>query len=209
MIAVYILLGFLGILLLILLLPAGVHVRYDREGLLVRLVLGPVRWQLLPRRRKKKEKAGKKEQAKEKSPPKAAAGHKKPPEEQKKGGSLRELLTYVPTGLELLNAIRRSLVMRKLELLVNLGGDDPCDLALLYGKAWAGLGSIIPLLERCFRIRRRNIQVFCDFTAESTEIFAQGEIVACPARLLGIAVRYGWRLFRQYEKNKKTKKAVQ
>lgn len=208
MIAVYILLGILGILVLLLLLPAGVHMRYSREGLLVRLVFGPVRWQLLPRRREKKEKPPKKKESKQQGPSKDSPEKKQKPEEKKRGGSLRELMSYVPTGLELLNAIRRSLLMRRLEILVNLGGDDPCDLALLYGKAWAAVGNAVPLLERCFRIRHRDIQVFCDFSAESTEIFAQAEIVACPARLLGVAVRYGWRLFRQYQKHKKTKKAV-
>ena len=129
-------------------------------------------------------------------------------EAPKKGGNLKDLMEYVPIGLDLLNAIRRRLLMRKLVLLVNLAGNDPCDLALLYGKANAGVAGALPLLERCFRIRHRDVQVFCDFTADSTEVYAELEIVACPARLLAVLLRYGWKLLRTYLKQK-SKKAVQ
>lgn len=206
MIAVYILLGILGILLLLLCLPAGVHLRYSAAGMALKLVYGPIRLQLLPSKGKKKKKKEKK--PKEKPAPKEPEPVKNATEAPKKGGNLKDLMEYVPIGLDLLNAIRRRLLMRKLVLLVNLAGNDPCDLALLYGKANAGVAGALPLLERCFRIRHRDVQVFCDFTADSTEVYAELEIVACPARLLAVLLRYGWKLLRTYLKQK-SKKAVQ
>lgn len=206
MIAVYILLGILGVLLLLLCLPAGVHLRYSAAGMALKLVYGPIRLRLLPAKGKKKKKKEKK--PKEKPAPKEPEPVKNATEAPKKGGNLKDLMAYVPIGLDLLNAIRRRLLMRKLVLLVNLAGNDPCDLALLYGKANAGVAGALPLLERCFRIRHRDVQVFCDFTADSTEVYAELEIVACPARLLAVLLRYGWKLLRTYLKQK-SKKAVQ
>lgn len=206
MIAVYILLGILGILLLLLCLPAGVHLCYSAAGMALKLVYGPIRLRLLPAKGKKKKKKEKK--PKEKPAPKELESVKNATEAPKKGGNLKDLMEYVPIGLDLLNAIRRRLLMRKLVLLVNLAGNDPCDLALLYGKANAGVAGALPLLERCFRIRHRDVQVFCDFTADSTEVYAELEIVACPARLLAVLLRYGWKLLRTYLKQK-SKKAVQ
>ena len=202
MIAVYILLGILGVLLLLLCLPAGVHLRYSAAGMALKLVYGPIRLRLLPAKGKKKKKKEKK--PKEKPAPKEPEPVKNATEAPKKGGNLKDLMEYVPIGLDLLNAIRRRLLMRKLVLLVNLAGNDPCDLALLYGKANAGVAGALPLLERCFRIRHRDVQVFCDFT----EVYAELEIVACPARLLAVLLRYGWKLLRTYLKQK-SKKAVQ
>lgn len=205
MIALYLVLGLLGLLTLLLVLPAGVRVRYDSRGFRLTLVYGPVRWHLLPR----KKRAKKEKSAPDKPPAEGRRDAGAAPEPEKKGGSLKLLWDYAPTCLELLGAVRRRLLLRKLELLVNLAGDDPCDLAVLYGRAWAAVGGVTALLENAFRICRRNVQVFCDFTAEETRAYLDLEIVACPARLLAVALRYGWRLLRQYFANKKAKKAVQ
>lgn len=207
MIALYIVLGILGMLFLLLCLPAGVYLRYSAEGMSLKLVYGPLRFQLLPSRGGKKTK---KEKKPGKAAPKKVKSTKPVPKVEHtspKGGKLKDLMEYIPIGRNFLGAIRRSLLMRRLVLLVNLAGNDPCDLALLYGKANAGVACAMPLLERAFRIRQRDIQVFCDFTADSTEVYAELEIVACPARLIAVALRYGWRLLRTFMKQK-SKKAV-
>lgn len=196
----YVLLGVLGLLLIALFLPVGIRFRYNAEGVLLKLVLGPVRWRLYPRKKKcpkeEKEKPKKKVKQKEKS----KKTEEKKTEEQKKGGTIRPLLQYVPLGMEFLGDIRRSILMRKLELFVNLAGDDPCDLAILYGTAWGAIEAVRPMMHNAFRIRKEDVQVFCDFTAESTEVYVDTEIVACPARLLVIVLRYGWRALEIYRK---------
>ena len=101
----------------------------------------------------------------------------------------------------------RRLLVRRLEFWVKLGGDDPCDLAIRYGRAWACLGALQPLLDRALRIRRKDVQVDCDFTAEDTEVDLRVDLVLCPARLLGLLLRQGPALLRIYEEQK-IKKAV-
>ena len=62
----------LGVLVLLAILPLGASVRYDSEGVLVRLIASPVKITLFPRPKKKKSsrKAGQeKEQKKEKKTP--------------------------------------------------------------------------------------------------------------------------------------------
>lgn len=215
MIVLYCFLGFLALIFLLLLLPAGAWVRYSSDGLTLKVIYGPIRLQIVPKKKKapkkekpKKEKKPKAEKAKK--PKKKAEPPKAPTETQvpKKGGSVKELLEYVPIGLKLLGAIERRLMLRNLVVLVKLAGDDPCDLALLYGKANAAIAAALPLLEAAFRIRKRDIQVFCDFTADSTEVYAELDIAACPLRLIAVVLRYGFQALKTYLKQQKTKKAV-
>ena len=44
------------ILFLLAILPLGAHVRYDADGTVVKLIIGPVRWQLIPKKPKKPKK---------------------------------------------------------------------------------------------------------------------------------------------------------
>lgn len=209
MIALYILLGFLGILLLLLLIPGGVLVVYSSAGLSVKAAYGPIHFRLVPKKKKapkkKTEKPEKKKAAPAQETPKVPGETELP----KRGGSVNDLLEYIPVGLKLLDAIRLRLVMRKLVVYACLGGDDPCDLAVLYGKATGAAAAAMPLLERAFRIRKRDVQVFCDFTADETQVYAELDIAACPLRLLVVALRYGIQALKIYLKQQKSKKAVQ
>jgi hypothetical protein len=101
---------------------------------------------------------------------------------------------------KLLVVFFRKLRIRKLELKLILAGDDPCDLAVNYGKTWAATGSLIPMLEELFVIRKRDVDVSCDFTAEETKVYAAADITILTGRLLGLAVRYGYQALREYLK---------
>ena len=153
---------------------------------------------------KEKKKPVKEKKPTTSAPPKVKGGKGTP---AKKGGGLSGILEYVPIVKDLLDGIRVRLLVRKMVLYVNLAGEDPCDLALLYGKATAAAGCAIPLLEQVFRIRRRDVQIFCDFTAEQTEIYLDLAIVASPARILWLVLRQGIRFLRTFMKQK-TAKAV-
>ena len=201
----WILAGILAVLLALLVLPVGVRVCYDVSGLRICLLAGPIRWQLLPA----KSKWWFKRRTKDKpAPPARPAG--KPagkPKLAHKGGAWSNLKPYLPVFRNLLLGLRRRLLVRRLEFWVKLGGDDPCDLAIRYGRAWACLGALQPLLDRALRIRRKDVQVDCDFTAEDTEVDLRVDLVPCPARLLGLLLRQGPALLRIYEEQK-IKKAV-
>ena len=87
-----------------------------------------------------------------------------------------------------------------------MAGDDPCDLATNYGKAWAALGNLIPLLEQVFVIRKRDLEVECDFTADQTRITARLDLTITIGRLLAIVVFYGVKILCQFLKISKTRK---
>ena len=198
----------LGILVLLAVLPLGVAVRYDEDGAAVRIIAGPVKITLFPRPKKKKkpkkEKKPKEKKTKtKKAPPKSAGAQSstpapapvtteekapakkaKPEKKAQKGGSVTDFLPLVKILFDFLGDFKRKLRVNLLEVKVTLAGDDPCDLATNYGRAWAALGNLLPRLERFLVIQKRDIDIQCDFTASSTTIFARLELTITLGRLL-------------------------
>lgn len=209
----------LAVLVLLAVLPLGGYVRYDDSGVLVKIVAGPVKFTVYPM--KKKEKKPKKVKTTEKSaeagaqtvPPAQSAGPdlsdlepvpEEPPE--KKGGSLTDFLPLVKVALDLLGDFRRKLRVNLLEVKLILAGDDPADLAISYGRAWTAVGNLMPRLERFLVIKKRDVQVECDFTASQTKIYAALELTITLGRLVALAAVYGFRAVRELLKiNKKRK----
>ena len=87
-----------------------------------------------------------------------------------------------------------------------LAGDDPADLATNYGKAWLALGNLMPLLERVFVIRKRNLEVECDFLGESTTITARFDISITVGRTLLLVFAQGIPILREFMKIMKMRK---
>lgn len=176
----------LGLLFLIAVFPVGVKVRYDSNGFYLGLVLGFLRIKLFPMKRKSKKKKEKPkpetEARKPEEEPATSQPEEKPapsqPEENpgQRGGSLTDFLPIARLALDFLNHFRRMLCVDHLQLKLILAGDDPCDLAVNYGRAWAALGNFLPMLERVVHIRKRDCEVECDFTAQQTLVIAQAEM---------------------------------
>ena len=192
-------------LLALAILPLGIHVRYNEAGFLLRVIAGPLKITVFPRKKKpKKQKAKQKKQNAEKSPESTHSGDTPPqppkplPEPKEKGGSLTRFLPLVRLGLKFLGDFRRKLRVDNLCLRLILAGDDPCDLAVNYGRAWAAIGNLIPQLERLFVIKKRDIQVECDFTAEEISVIAHVDITITLGRLLTLAVVYGIRVLFEF-----------
>lgn len=190
----------LGILVLLAIMPVGVSLIYQEDGLILSLLLGTVKIKLYPK--SKKEKPEKKDKKEKKQTKPASAGEKKP-EQKKKGGKLSDFLPLVDVALGFLGSLRRKLRVKRLELDLILAADDPCDLALNYGKAWAAVGNIMPLLEQMFVIKKRNVQVQCDFLADTTRITARLDVTITVGRVIGLAAKYGVLALREYFKLKK------
>lgn len=185
----------LGALTLLALLPVGVRVRYDAGGPLVKLILGPVKLPLFPRPKKEKKPA--RQKTKESA---SEAGLPKPPQppaekkpKQEKGGSLTDFLPFVRLAFDFLGDFRRKLRMKELYLRLILASEDPCDLAVNYGKTWTAVGNLLPALERWFVIQKRDVEVECDFTASETKVIARLEITITLGRLLSLAAVYAVR----------------
>lgn len=147
-------------------------------------------------------------------PAEATAGHKlsdkakaEEAARKKKGGSILDFLPLVKVGLDFLGEFfGKKLHVNRLELKITLAGGDPCDLALNYGRAWEALGNLWPRLEKMMVIQKRDINIQCDFEGDKTLIYTRLDISITLGRLLGIAVRYGWRALVTFLKIRKKRK---
>lgn len=192
-----------AILLTLAVLPLGVRIRYNEAGLVLKVIAGPLKITVFPPKKKvKKKKTKPKKQEQEAVSPAQSSGNlEKPPqppetqlERKEKGGSLTRFLPLVKLGLKFLGAFRRKLRLDNLYLRLILAGDDPCDLAVNYGRIWAAVGNLMPQLERLFVIKKRDIQVECDFVATEMTVIAHLDISITLGRLLALVIVYGVRI---------------
>ena len=190
-----------GVLFLLAILPVGISALYNEDGPLVNLLIGPVKILLFPG--KKKEKTEEKEKKKPKKESKGSGSKKKT---KKKGGSIQDFLPLVDKVLDFLDAFRRKLRVNHLEMKLILAGSDPSDLAENYGKAWIALGNMMPLLENVFVIKKRDLEVECDFLADSTLITARLDITITVGRVLSLLVVQGIPALKEFLKLMKKRK---
>ena len=187
-----------GVLFLLAILPVGISALYNEDGPLVNLLIGPVKILLFPgKKTEDKEKPVKKDKKKTKKETKGSAEKKK---QKKKGGSIQDFLPLVEKVLDFLDAFRRKLRVNHLEMKLILAGSDPGDLAENYGKAWAVLGNMMPLLENVFVIKKRDLEVECDFLADSTLITARLDITITIGRVISLLVVQGIPALREFLK---------
>ena len=197
----------LGILVLLAILPLGAAVNYYSEGFFLDIIAGPVRIPILPKKKKDPDKTKKKKEKKKKSLPQdKKKGGKAADGKKKKGGPITDFLPLVKTALDLLNSFRKKLRIKRLELKMIMAADDPCDLAVNYGRANTLMGNLLPQLERCFVIKKRDVDIECDFEATETLIVARADVTITLGWLLAIVLHYGVRGLKQYLKIKNKRK---
>jgi hypothetical protein len=209
----------LGVVILLAVLPLGVCVKYNSQGPMVRVILGPVKFTVFPRPKKKKKDNNSKKQSQTEQPPAQTAPtepapqnpvpppkpkEKKPKEE--KGGSLLDFLPLVKLVFRFLGDFRRKLRVNTLELKLIMAGGDPCNLAVNYGRAWAAVGNLMPHLDRLFVIKKRDVEVECDFTASKTTVIARLDITLTLGRLLALVVVIAIRALKIFLQIKKKRK---
>ena len=178
------LIGAAALLLVILLLPIGIRARYDEQGGYAWITAGPLRFILHPDKNSKAKAS------------EVISGFAK--NKTAKGGKLSDFFPLLGDVVELLSELRRKLRVKRLVFKVILAGDDPCDLAVNYGKAWTALGNLMPRLEQFLVIRKRDIEVECDFTADKTLIYADVHITIPLVKLIGILLVNGSRIMKKY-----------
>ncbi len=173
-------------------LPLGFRAVYRERNPGVWLLIGPLKFRVYPGKPKgEKEKQEKSEKPKKKS---------------SRGGSYRDFQSVIPTIFDFLGQFRRKIRVNHLELKVTLAGDDPCDLAVNYGRAWAALGNLMPQLERLFVIKKRYLDVTCDFTSEKTLIFARLDATITLGRTLHLLSGHGIKVLKELLELKKLRK---
>lgn len=199
----------LGILTGLAILPLGVHIAYDAHGPLVRIIIGPLRFTLFPRKKKtKKEKKTETGKSGGQKPAPAEKKEAKPivtdppgkPAPQIGGGPWTDFLPLIRVGLNFLGDFRRKLRVNMLQLHLVMAGDDPCDLAVNYGRLWAAVSGLLSQMERFLVIKKRSVNIDCDFMADQTRVIARLDLTITLGRLLALAVVYGFRGIKEYFK---------
>jgi len=206
---------FLGIIALIAVIPLGASVCYDAEGFRASVIAGPFKLLLFPR--PKKEKKGDKSKAEEtpKDRPKEVPQEEALPEGKPEGapskdlgkpadgGSLLDFLPLLDVALDMLHSLVDRLRVNYLQLRLTLAGDDPCDLAVNYGRAQAAGAALMAKLNEWLVIKKQDVGIACDFTADETKIIARLDLTITIGRTVGWAVRYGIRALITFLKIKK------
>jgi len=162
-----------AVLILIALLRFGVSVEYGADGVVASAQAGPVRLRVFPREvspekeaRRKLKAAAKKEKAAAKK-----AARKALEEKEKKPGKVKMFLEMLPSIKTALGRLRRRLLIKRLTIHYTAGGDDPASAALTYGAANAAFNTIVPLLEKAFRIKRKDLRAEVDFDTSEPLIY--------------------------------------
>lgn len=176
------------ILFLFLLLPLGVRVRYDEDGLFAALKLGPLYIQLFPPKEEKPEK----EKRRKADKPKQADDH------PKRGGSLALVKACLPLIKPALNGVRKRLTICHLTLHVVWASPDPADAALGYGYANAALWTLWPIFYQNFKIRDYALGIDVDFDAAEPVILAKADLTMTVFQLLTLALPLLFRFLKIY-----------
>lgn len=192
----------LAVLVGIALLPVGVSAKYDEDGPIVKVIIGPVRFTVYPGKPKEKQEKPKQEKLQEEKPAPKASGVAG----QKKGGSLSDFMPLVRIVLDFLSDFRSKLRVNILQLHLVLAGGDPADLGENYGKACAAISSLEPQLSRFFVIKKKDIHVACDFTEDKTLVTARLDLTITVARIFSLGFRHGIKGLREFLRISKLRK---
>lgn len=188
----------LAAVLLVGFIPIGLCGVYDSAGARAWVVIGSFRLLIYPKKKNKKVLSN----------TRSKAGKKKATDSSFKqtGGTKSEFVPVVKLILEILKDLWRKLQVDLLELKITLAQDDPAELAINYGRAWSALGSLIPQLEQYCNIKRRDVDVSCDFSAQQTQIVARFQVSITVGRALALLARHGFRILKNNLQSIKTRK---
>lgn len=166
-------------------LPVGLRVIYDKDGLTAKLLVWffPYKLNITEINEKSFERRMKTKKMMEENP------DYQPPIIHP-DGTLREFFPLLDLYLQLLFNKKYKLRVKLLELKLTMANDDPFDLAMNYGKAQMIIAGLLPQLERIFNIEKKEIDIACDFLAEETMLYARTDLRMPLARLIGALVDF-------------------
>lgn len=201
----------LAVFLLLCLLRVGVLVTF-RESTAVDLLIGPLRFRIVPARpgKKRAERKDKKEPDGKERPEKGRTFPR--PELTDLRSAWRELRLPVKRALR---RTRRGIRIAPLELSAVLAGrDDPAGAAAEYGWACGAVWTILPALEQLVRIPEPSIHLGVDFDSGQFRLQGRAGVSARIGTLLMLAAGTGipalrclTRYYRRHAAGEKPKKA--
>ena len=143
-------LGLLSLLLLLLVIPVTVFIRYENGVFSVQLRLLFLKFKVLPKKN-------------EEQPDDKEKGSGK--QKKKKAGKLqldfiREIL---PGEKSFIGRVMRHIRIKNVTLFLVINGKDAAEVGTKTGWTWMAIGALRPLLENLFRISWKSIDVLPDF----------------------------------------------
>lgn len=204
MTALWIVLALLGLLILLNLLRVGVSAGYEAQALSVSARIGPLTIPVLPKSPESKPKKPKKEK-----PPKAAEEEPEEQTKEKKWPDPETIFVLARLALKAAGAFRRKLRVELFRLVFIAGADDPYNTAMQYAYVNAALGSLRPLAERALHIKKRDVQVGTDFTADKPQIEARLTLTIRIGQIVAIGIVFGVGYLKFMLHKKKAAKAQQ
>ena len=161
-------------IIIILFLRFGVSAEYSADGISVVARVGLFSLRVFPvkadpkkvekRKARKKAKKEKKEKKKKEKP------------DKKKPGGLKVYLNMLPAIKKTLGRVRRRLLIKNLTVQLVFADEDPSKTAIAFGAANAAFGTVLPLLESAFRIKKRDLRASADFEATEPTIYIKASI---------------------------------
>lgn len=173
MVVLYILGALLLLIGIVISIRVGILISFG-ETMTVRVKIGPVTRQIVPKPDKPK-KPGKPKKPKPEKEPK-----EKPQEKKKKKLDLTfdDIRSAFPALFESLSRglrkTRKRLKIHPMTVAVTFGGDDPAKVSEMYGWASTAMWTVMPRLEQLIRMPDPRIHLDVDYTALKT--VAEGEI---------------------------------
>ncbi len=193
----------LCLLVLFLILPVGADLLYQENVFIVKLRVGLLGIQLVP---KKSGKPGAEKPAqKKKKKPAAGDGHKA---SRRKPG-LRDYFELSGIVLRTLSRFRRHLSIDVLHLRYVAAASDPYDAIMQYGYLNSGFSILAPLLHRTFQIREERIVLDLDVMSDKPEIAARMTLTIQIWEILFIGVSAGYGALRWFIRFRKAAKATE
>ena len=136
----------LAVLCGLLLCSIQIIANYDSTGARVAIRYGLLIWTLYPA---PENKSGSKKK-------KTTKEQKKEDNAEQKTLEITKVIRILKMALEPLDRLRRQIRINKLDLKLILANDDPCDLAVQYGRVWAVAADLQALLNRVFKVKKQN-----------------------------------------------------
>lgn len=201
MTALWIVLALLGLLILLNLLRVGVSAGYEAQTLSVSACVGPVTipvWPRAPAAEKPKQEPQEQPQEKPKEKPK-----------EKELPDLDTIFALAKLALRALSAFRRKLKVELFRLVFIAGASDPYDTAMQYAYVNAALGGLRPMAERALQIKKRDVQVGTDFTADRPQVEARLTLTIRIGQIVAIGVVFGVGYLKFLLQKRKAAKAQQ
>lgn len=169
MAVLYVFGGLLALILIICLIPASLHIRYENGAFRAfAKILGIIRIKLYPEDEKKAK--GQKEE------PEAQPSGQEQPQESKKTPTIDEIMSYISPGSHAARFVLNHMSVRNIVIIHIVRGYEPKQIGMHTGEAWGAFGALTAALKNTFgKVVFKRVEIVPDFADE----YADNEKYCC------------------------------